>query len=342
MASLLIKVPNFDQDTLLEAVGDIDPGPVTMSLEDASAPKVFRVVDGWPNRYDAALFMLGCNWVEYPSGGDPILRREIPFRHPDYPNFYCKKVTLMGQFYQGKNEIPGNEPEWKRPNAVSKYKDLLINADFGPLPYDVKTDDEITTESGVRQEWKRYTRVLGEPAIDVLTVEGNAYKWAEGSGTGGQPSSGTAIDARFSFAIPERKADITVMWYYVPQEWTHDMDNSEALPTKLQANVGTVNSAVFFNNPAGTLLFDSYDVQPVYPPFQTTDWSVYKCNHITMRFKFFDPEKGVVSSYRGHNLLPYRTDGGDAKYYYAVANVTGGQPIYASYDFTELFSHWSV
>jgi hypothetical protein len=226
---------------------------------------------------------------------------------------------------------------------VSKYKDLLINADFGPLPYDVKTDDEITTDAGVREEWERYVRIIGEPAIDVLSYEGSAFKWAEGSGVNGEPATDAKLPATFSFSVPERKADITLMWYYVPQEWTHLA--GKALPFKLQTYIGTVNDTEFLGNAAGTLLFDSYDVQPVYPPFQTTDWSVYKCNHITMKFKFFDPEKGVASSYRGHNLLPYRAENGNAKYYYAVTNVTSpitAYPIYASYEFRNLFSHVSV
>jgi hypothetical protein len=330
MAKSNLVLPNFDPSTLLERIADIDPGAITMSLEDGLATKLFRVKEGWNKRYDAAMFLLGYSWVEYPSGADPILRREIPFRHPDYPNFYCKKVRLGGQFYKGQESTGENLPEWKRADETTKYKDLLIDCEFGPLPYVVADDDEITTDTGVREEWERFTRVSYKPATDVLSVEGAAFKYHGGDADG--------VEVSGSLAIPERKADLKLRWCYVPQEWTHNGER----PVKLQSKTGFVNETEFMGYPAGTLLYDSYEIERVDPPFRTNNWSPFRCNHIDLFFKFFDPERGDPNSIRGHNLMPYRADGK----YYPIKSVNADPAKeayrYESYDFRGLFSHWSI
>jgi hypothetical protein len=330
--SLNIQLPDFSIQELIEKVADQSPGTVSISLDGAESNVVYQLP--YEKRYDATVFILGAAWVDYISGGGAVLRRLIPLRHPSYPNLYARKLSYTGKKFIGKETTGENLPEWKRQDETSMYSIADFNVEFSPLYFKVYTDDEVyNPDTGEYEEWERFCRLYYQPAPDLITIENGSFLWAEG------PKTGQATPANISY--PERKADITLKWLFVPQEYTH---NADGVPVKIEACIGKLNNATTFGRAAGTLLLDSVEFEPVTIPLVTDDWQAYFANHVTLKFKFFDPPNGDPgSSIRGHNLLPDRGADNTWSYYYATNDGTmTGKPLYDSTDFYEMFRYWGA
>jgi hypothetical protein len=248
--------------------------------------------------------LLGWSYLD----GANAIHRILPDEHPDIANFFACDASV-----QGRGELDHND------NNAIDWTIAEVTANYKPVPYDVKSDNEITTELD------RYVTRIYSFSADYLTIQGN-MKWVSRSPAGQALSSQPG------------KTTGTMSMQYVWHEVPGKASNPYVVPNfnAIISCLGRVNSVPFDPNgadcPAGTVLFIGVD-----PKMQTpklTDEVFYW--EITLSFLYRNNGPGIGGETAGHN---YIFDAANNRWDKVTADGTaGGTPIYGSADLNSLFT----
>lgn len=288
----------------------------------------------------AARYFLG---YSYCDEGDPYyLYREPPAFHPRWNNLYCHGISFRGLNPKTNDTNAQGEPYTQSPFDPDLYTGNFEYAvatvryrSFGRMRF-LGDDDFVYT--GPEDEIQRFVQFTSNPAIEALSSDGaSQLKFAEG----GPPPTGTAFPAPIATLLA--KCSFVMSWYHVPHRFLSESDII-LKPTKILNCMGKVNSVAFADGEfaAGTLLMQPPTFEPMlFPVCAENNYDLLTGWNVHIPFVFFDPEKGVpASSYRGHNLMPFRDDG---RFYLATRDgTTGGRRLLAEEDFGTLFEHVSA
>lgn len=303
----------------------------------------------WELRSQCISRYMGYQYVEGTK-----LKRVLPLAHPFFEFARCRRVlNIQGIGPRGTApREPGNlgddipEDQFPRPH-YAEYDYALITLQFETMPFDFKTDSQITEES----ERNVFRRI--EPGYDSLYIEGGtgdkgtfkfdtAYKILDNV-TPDNPSPDGKVSFHNGRTVPLQVAKLVWTWYDVPWEF---VTNSTGKPTNIMNCVGKVNDATFWGFPAYTLLCDvpQIDLRPnPIPPFISTNASFLA--NIQFTFHYFEPTNlgtyqtvpggpALTVPQRGHNMAIWRFT---RKWYPCSIDGDGAEQVYKTYDFRKLF-----
>ncbi len=317
--------------------GSRGPSDASFGPEGVVAAEVMMVYD--EDAAIAAQQLLGYSWRDA-STYDPgvtgaTLRRVLPFQHPYYTQMYCTRIV----------KVEGLSPDGKAVGITGspfqQYKILLLTLQFSRPPYALLADDEIGTDmtTGVAQEWLRYTTRVWSPGTEILSREGTTFRFAEGTG----PTS-TSPAATFpgSIGYPVTKVKLTMTWHQIPEFGMYD---ATGFPSNVLYDffdgarlAGTVNASSFYDIDPNLLLYIQPDIQPhplQLPPelMQLPGTENFLLQYdAVLHFLFFDPPLGPGATTAGHNTAPWADN-----FWYLVQSVNGGNPPFASSQFSSIF-----
>lgn len=285
--------------------------------------------------------LLGYSWRDpttlIPMTVPATLRRVLPFQHPYWQQLYCTKVV----------KFEGLSPDGKIigiDGPFQEYKIVYLTLQFSRPPYALLSDAEIPADpdTGVKEEWLRYTTRVWSPGVEILAREGQTFVYTSGTGP---TSLSPAATFPGSVGQPVTKQKLTMTWHQLPEAAVYD---SNGFPKNLFYDfftgdrlVSTVNMAAFYGCDIGTLLYIIPNIEP-HPlqlppalmdlPFDETFQLQY---NVILNLLFFDPPQGtgVAANTRGHNNAPW-ADG----FWYPIASVQGNHPPFASTTFPSIFA----
>lgn len=262
------------------------------------------------------------------------LERTLPVRHPVYDWLYAERITSCRPIrFRSKGTLRGR--------TTSQYDFALLTIQFTQPRHVILSDADLDRLYGApRQEWRRYVEVRLEPSGEMLSRDEGAFKYAET--VAGGPSAGDKV--RGSVAQFISKITHTLVWKRVPMAGLFSSDGF-GLPTNVLNAVGTVNNASFMGFDTGTLLLQPPRFLPLEAPMPP--WLnaldegrgqpslVYD---VELPVVYFKPTSGG-GTYQGHNLAPWpgATSGGNKWYLISHDGTAGGNRIFPSSDWTNIF-----
>jgi hypothetical protein len=276
----------------------------------------------------------------YISSVSPQLSRILPVPHPVWPWLYASRITSMKPVkWTGKGYFIDITPGNSGPIPYSQYAYWLITIAFTQPKFAMLNDALLESVYGVpRQEWQRFVEYVPQPSSEVLSRLQGDFVWAEGTGTGGQPTAGSPVLTPTAQFLS--KADQIYVWRRVPYK-PGLVSAITGRPDNMLTALNGVNAYPFFNNPPGTLLFKSARITPVEDPVTPAAMGTnifagqpsLVCD-VEICVGFFDPPH-ANSSYRGFILAPW-SDGN----WYKIQSARGTpqQPILPSVDFGQIFT----
>jgi hypothetical protein len=319
-----------------EQVGDEGTAQATFTLEAHSA--TLRGFIPWNMRRSALRFFLGYSYADIQS---PYrLHRENPHQHPAYPWLRAYNVNFTPVRTKANTANANNSPYNVSPfdpfGYEANYEYALATVMYRPFRERFFDDFEISTNA---DEWQRNTILTFNPGVQSLSADGvSQLIFAESPGGAGEPTAGTTA---FPAPVAEllNKCDLMVDWNALPWDYVSS-DPDLFYPDKILACLGCVNTDMFLGLfEAGTVILNTVEHTPFLWPVasELTSYPLWGV-HVRLGLQFFDPEKGVSgSSYRGHNLMPWRRNG---KFYYATRDgTTGGRPLLRTTSFANIFKH---
>jgi hypothetical protein len=271
----------------------------------------------------AIQYVLGVDYVDV----NLKLRRTTPMFHPVHCWSYAKILHINGIGWNGPDTAA---VIWDDQSTPAKWKKYKLDISFDMRKYNVKTDDDITTEDQ-RYVWRRSSN-----DVQIVTQNNGIYKYV---------APGNAADGNTSISplpiVRREGSGVKVSWYCVPLEFIQD--GQDAFPTKFIQAIGKVNLSEIWGCPAQTLYCSEIDYSNRYPSPVVTDIAgePYMLVDVEMKFNYFLQVTGDIGTttpaetQRGHNMQLF-TDGK----YYAVATTAGKQP-FTTVDFAKLFTHWN-
>lgn len=323
----------FTEDDWKELIDDAKPGGEDVfGLGRAEATLVGLIPAR--KRRSARPFILG--FAE--ANPDTFkLRRDLPARHPEYPDMWATGVSFQPINPRGNDENEDNAPYRDAFSADfidrhANYEWAFCTIVFSSLPYDVLDDgfvDDVLEGDESQRFVTRPERT--QPSLQLLQAETESYlTFREGAENA---PSGKKVPG----AIAEYMAHTvyTLAWHMVPADYVMD----GLIPRKILATVGRGNAAEWLGFPPGTLLMEAPEFEKLqFPAAGLTGLEPIFFYTVRLNFKHFDPEKGVPESeYRGHNLMPFSVDG---KWYYATRGASISDPAYLpTTDFSIVFDH---
>lgn len=295
----------------------------------------------WDDRWIFAQTLLGSTkrvkTEAVDSRNKPIyeVRRQLPIVYPAYP-------TSSGKVYpMTVDSIEGVSPQSFDTDNVYVYQYATITISYESVTFNLLEDGEIENAaidlnvSPSEATTLRYVTRFYQPSAEALTLPHGSFKWvAEGSET-------TNIPVLGSHAIIISTAEVHYVWHAVPGR-----------PSALKTHLGTVNSGVFDNFAAGTLLLLAAEYKPYR---EITGRRVaditYKMKHFSaivpgsneafqVKGQLYSPERGhnyFLQYFSGTSLEPkYRllTHNGNS----TTAMTDPGIPVYRERNFDELFN----
>lgn len=284
------------------------------------------------SQYKAAVrFILGYAWVD----DNKNLRRSTPVFHPLWPWLYASAIT--GTTFKGPTAANTVTLPFDFAVYAGGYTFVEITVEFRERLYDLWQDWEVDTED------ERFVYQTREPYVELAQIDGGQLKYYAPSVAG---VDGNTIAAPYILA-PLAKAKILLQWFQVPTEFVEDADG---FSTKFQAAEKCVNDATFRGRRAGTLFLEHVHLQKNPSPVATDIEQGLRFTYdITFEMIEYDPTPGdsAVTKY-GHNLMPGPKSAGATgervtKFYYVTDDGTlTGKPLFASYSFPKLFTHYSL
>jgi len=324
-----VDTDTFTSDDWKEKIAAFQPGGGDVfSTESSEAILVGEIP--WAKRFSFIRAVLGYAQIKtLAAGGLNYLSRELPLFHPWYDWMSAHSVSIHPYRPDGSSlKNDPLDPDLSFPYAGYEYAEATIR--FKQQPWVFKTDDEVTRAT----EYDRYCYDPERSAqLEILSQTGKQLTFAEG--TASDPL-GIALASELS--IPISKEQFHYKWMHVPRDWILSGVTGEVgyQAKKITPRLGMLNNAEFLGFRTGTLLLSGVQFERFLWPLRTVGDSPYGYN-VTFQFTAFDPDKGAVSSYYGHNLQPWK---GDNKWYYATDDgTTGGTPFLPSTDFTKLFEY---
>ncbi len=312
----------------------------------------FTIIVDWFNFQNAVVQL--CGQYFWSSGGGPMTRY-LPKQHPAIPWLYVGRIVGV------KPMIVTSKDFTLEPGNWSNYRYVMITIVFTQPKYALLTDQALDKAfpqimgigfggANVRQEWRRYMEMTPKIGVETLSIEAGQYKYAEGTGAGGQPLAGTTSVAA-PILKPLSKGSVLGVWRNVPVYGLISPTTYQA--TYLNLAVGTVNSVAYPDAngyPIGTLLFQGYDISYNEAPYDPSlflaglDGANQGVNQfiqsttadVSLCWSFFDPPHSH-SAYRGHNLVPYRSDPDGSWYLISVDGNPAHDRIVPTYDHRLIF-----
>jgi len=250
------------------------------------------------------------------------LNRVLPRQHPHVTHLRATRLTgIEGVRWAGKSGGPVA-------GEASDYERARLTYSFESLPYDLKENGSIAGE------WERYVIKRSKPVTDVLSLNDQAWKYVEGPLSGSQ----TSFAAKLGWIVTKVRLQWT--WVQVPAAYIMNVDG---LPVNLIAGVGCVNDAAFAGYYNGTLLFESYDLEPRMDPTDAAgdaaEGKVPRTFDVTLHFTFSEPPTDETvtdagnGTNRGHNIV-MSTKG--VAYAIGLEKSTTTR-MFRTYDFRKLF-----
>ncbi len=366
---LFVELPEDTFDYFLdwkEAIGDTAPVSSSFTAEAQDTTLTGQIP---ANKVRSALkYFLG---YSYADGGAPYaLYRELPARHPDYPQLYAYSAAVTKFAPKSNPDNPNRETYIEspflgtddEPMYTAGYEQAWLTVKFkswGRVRF--LPDSDIGAD--YLSEYKRYCTFDTDPSMESLQADGSSQlKFAEHNTPIIAPPS-TAADDPFGKAFPAPIAELmgktalTLTWLQVPHNYLStdpdillldkwlgkfsigDTPNNYAT-WKYPPRLGTVNSDAFLSFAPGTLLLRAVKATPILYPVTTADpydlavgWNVQGV------WEYFDPLKGatynpVSSPWRGHRIFPYARSG---YWYYATRDGTA-----TGRELLPLTEHWKV
>ncbi len=269
------------------------------------------------------------------------INREIPMRHPFFPQLWAKKITrIVGTKFIDKavGVNPGTGS-----GTYSEYLYAAVDVLFTTVPYRVMNDVTLASQSPTGQEYERYCEVRPQPAGQILNVERSqqVFKYAETT-TGG-PSVNTPIPFGQTILLPKKEIHIT--WYEVPHLGLFNSTDPFGLSVNLDKCIGSVNSSAIWGYAAGTLLFDPPRLTPVMAGVSSgfmglnDIWDPPRMWNVELIIKWYDPPNNGTSPntdsrVRGWNIVAFFPP----TYFLVTTDGSSGGPrIYRETDFTTAF-----
>lgn len=338
----------FDYETdWKEYIGNQSPVSSHFTSNEQST-----TLTGWIpcNKKRSALkFFLGYSYAldEAPYS----LCRELPARHPVFPNLYAYDAAFTDVAPQAGDHVDVQGTWEESPFEGSKdetmyfanYQKTLMTVmyrSFGRMRFLPDSDIADYTE-----EYKRFTTFSTDPSVEALTADGSSQLiFREGSGT--SPNKHPDPDVT-SFPVPVAelmgKIALTIRWMAVPHNYlSTDPDiclldkivgkystgdtTANYADWKYPPILGTVNKDFFLGYYPGTLLLRAVKVEEMMYPVTTADpFDVAGGYNLVFVMEHFDPIRGEpyvgipndptnYASYRGHRIFPDRYSG----YWYAA------------------------
>ena len=257
------------------------------------------------------------NLLGYAKKVGTSLKRELPKAHPWKTWLYCSQVNVSRYSLA------------TRAGPYQPFHFSRLALTFTSVPFDLVSDADLTSIYSGR-EYHRFTETKYHNSPEVVVRENGELTWVEGSLAGQKKQNSP-------WAQPVMKGELVIVWRDVPADYLVDSNNS---PTKLVANIGKTNSAVFLGYPIGTLLFTHYELVPKEFSVDPTVIGLAagkqpRYYDATIVFKHFDPP--TDGTIRGHTLAAHPAN----KYWYAVALADNNKPI-EEVAFTKLFQSWDA
>lgn len=227
------------------------------------------------------------------------IARNNPARHPYYPYLRASRIT-------GLEGIGPNGIRSATYGMTASWKLIRLSVQFETPPYQILEDNQVTISE--------FQRNIVPEDFDAETefIQRGGGQFQFPSGTPGL--SNLTIQGSVAQRVGKEKK--TYLWVNVPDDGLFDsggFDNG-GFATNMEAAVGTVNDAYFFDYPPGTLLMlgwkpisrtmpvDPSVLSPGNPNIVPRAWDV------KIVFSYFDPPPGDVTKL-GHNLVPHPTNG---------------------------------
>jgi len=279
---------------------------------------------------------------------DRKLWRVNPIAHPKYNGLYAQKITsCTGISYEQKAD---GSPPPAQANSLRKfaqYRKNLVSVDFAPPRYNIRedTDPQISGTGSSIGEFQRNVDYDTTSNIYDVTIQTGQFGFAEGAAGAPGPPNAKTFPGELNFF--EVKTTFSLRWRLLPQDFVYDTLNYPVFPypTKVGGAVGRVNSADIWGYSKGTLLLLEPEIDRyVSGTLRNSDGRtpLFMCDVTYPIIHFNPPSYG--STYKGHNLKPWWKTGDTTITYYLVTSdkTTTGIRIYGEYDFSKLFTHWSL
>lgn len=235
------------------------------------------------------------------------LKRVLPFKHPRFTNLWCTRVAkVQGLAPQGVAEGFGA--------GATNYKLAVLTLQFTRPLYPILSDADILVGNN-QQEYRRYLDRFWRSSVQMLTRQGQTFYFRQGS----RPGQGVR---NFPGSVGQRvgKAKLQRTWYQLPEEGILD---SSGFPDGLLVDgqgrtiLGTINKTTFLGRPIGTLLYEDPIITPRPLPIpaelmEITSPVIQQQYDVTLQMEYFDPKAGEgvdTTRFRGHNMMPWATDG---------------------------------
>ncbi len=324
----------------IEKIDNESPASNEWSTRYARSTLYAYIPDGDTALYNFTNTVLGYTYTT----ADRKLKRVNPQAHPKYPALYAQKITsATGIVFESKQTGQPPPPQVGALSQYAKYKRNLVSVDFAPPRYPVfeDTDPEIVP-SATTGEFRRYVDYDTTSNVYDVTIQTGQFKFADGSA--GAPL-GKTFPGEINFF--EVKTTFSLRWRLLPQDFVYNTIDYPVFPYPVKPGAASarVNSAAIWGYPAGTLLLLEPEIDRyVSGTLRNGDGRTpfFMCD-VTYPIIHFDPPH-YGSTYRGHNLKPWWKTGDTTITYYLVTNdgTSTGIRIYGEYDFSKLFTHWSL
>lgn len=266
------------------------------------------------------------NILGYAKKNGTAIARTLPWKHPIFPMYATKIMGIEGVAWKDKQQFPDG--------PFSAYQLARLMVLFETLPFAVRTDFE---DDEPVPEYERFVEKRLVPSAQFLTRERGAYVYDASAPSG---IAGKDVDTGGG-GILALKVGIKLIWHSVPDDglFTAGGIDFGGTPANLLACVGFVNNATFLGYPAGTLLCEAPELEPVTMPVEPDliytgppYWAVPRSWRVTVNLSYFNPEPNDGVNL-GWGLVPYPAN----KKWYKIVTKSGGLPLYDSVDFTTMF-----
>lgn len=322
----------FSSPKWREVIGNMSTWTDSYNTETGVATLVGHV--DWADSNEIMFNLLGLNKTNREV---KRINRILPCRHWYYSNLYCTSVEIQGVQFTGKQDSPLSALGSTYITEAAKFTRVQVTATFSTLPYKAREDADVA----VGQEYKRFVQITPKPKAEFITRTAGQMRWADTAAGG--PTVDTAFPGEFNQL--EAKTTYELKWWYVPEDYISDPDLELPIYTKIQAAIGTVNSATFMGVTAYKLLCLEPVIERMSVPNLTDDNTEYFLCNVTLPMVYFSPTNvsAGTTGFHGHLVKPFfNTTAATVTYYGVRSNgSTGGLAIYPTSDFNDIFKAWN-
>jgi hypothetical protein len=273
-----------------------------------------------------------------PGAVAAILSRRPPIRDPQFPWLTASRASNILPYgaMLGNIETPYG--------SFAEYEYSRVTILFEAADYDIIDDGTLQAEFGGNEVY-RWTSWHWEYGGQMITRAKGSFIFKEG-----QPGF-----ENIKFAMPkaffEAHNRFVLRWSQLPEIGI--MNSNKILNTNIRQAKGKVNqndwpvAEASGGFAAGTLLCEDIKVTPSMAPASPLQLGLHgfqppRTYDLDLVIDYFDPAIGTgtgggaypAPTTRGHNTFPWSLDN---YYYFAAAKGPGATPLYAGYDFNQIF-----